>query len=145
MITIPLGIWVLFVYGLAAMSVHLSFVRFDRSEAYRRRTVHYVLITRNHAHQMEWYLRAIRWYADLRGMQLQVTIMDDGSEDETREIAECMRRSGELDISVIGFSRLRSMDMDSDPVKLTGEGENARFVDLRLPGEASKIPYVHVG
>lgn len=145
MVMFPLGIWVLCGYGLAALMVHWLYERSqsDGSEDHRR-GVHYVLVTRNHGLQMEWYLRALSWYAGLRRLNLQVTVLDEGSEDDTRTIAAQMRRAEGMDLAIYNLTQTGIAQELQEHNSLNNRGM-VFVVDLRMSGEASKIPYVHAG
>lgn len=140
---ISLIIWICAVYGLAVAAVHLMYKRSDRELLSAE---HYVLITRNHGGQLEWYLRAIGWHSTLRSVPYTVTLADDSSDDDTLKIAERMGADRGLDVEVIPFTTLSSQA--NEVLRLSQEpelhGRSVRLVDLRKPGEASKIPYVHV-
>ncbi|WP_223065968.1 hypothetical protein [Paenibacillus caui] len=141
---ISLGLWILLGYGLAAAVVHWLYSRSNGGmSGSRGRSIHYVLITRNHGRQLEWYLRAICWYAGLRSTHPTVTLIDEDSEDDTLAIAERMRRFEGIHLQVIKFSGVLSKE-ELERHSPDFQGESVLFIDLRQPGEASKIPYVHV-
>ncbi|ANS76104.1 hypothetical protein AWM70_17205 [Paenibacillus yonginensis] len=141
---ITLALWIVAGYALAALAVHGLYRRsLNREAAGERRFVHYVLVTRNHGRQLEWYLRAISWYAKLSSKPHLVTLVDEHSEDDTLAIAERMSRSEGMELQVIRFSgELSREDLAQHSPELEQDG--FLFVDLRKPGEAAKIPYVHV-
>ncbi|WP_138495827.1 hypothetical protein [Paenibacillus pinistramenti] len=139
-----LAVWIVAGYALAAVAVHLLYKRSAGGySGGKRRFVHYVLVTRNHGRQLEWYLRAISWYAKLSSIPHLVTLVDEHSEDDTLAIAERMERAEGMELQVIRFSgELSQDDLAGHSPQLEDEG--FLFIDLRKPGEASKIPYVHV-
>ncbi|RUT33282.1 hypothetical protein EJP77_06415 [Paenibacillus zeisoli] len=136
-------VWILLCYGLAAVLVHLMHRMYVRGRAGAPNREHYILVTRNHEQQMEWYLRAISWYAHLRGRDCRITVFDEGSEDDTLAITQLIKNSGDLELSVYGFSGRQGED-DMRRQAAAAEGETALLIDLRVPMEAAKIPYVHV-
>lgn len=139
---IPYMGWILLCYGLAAALVHMFHNRFSRSKR-KGKQIHYILVTHNHENQMEWYLRALSWYARLRGESLRVTVLDEESQDDTVAIMQRMQNMGGMELTVIGITATQNeeeMRARTSPV----EGEDAKYIDLRLPQEAAKIPYVHI-
>lgn len=139
---VPYMGWVLLGYGLAAALVHVFHGLHLRKGPRENPVLHYILVTSNHGQQMEWYLRALSWYARLRGMPLKVTVLDAGSEDDTVAIAWRFHAQGEMELTVIGLPVVQSEDME-DRATDAVDGSPI-FIDLRIPQEAGKIPYVHV-
>jgi hypothetical protein len=141
---IILALCVLLGYLLAAVAVHLLYRRSVREgSGLSRRSAHYVLVTSNHGRQLEWYLRALSWYAKLSSMSHLVTLVDEHSEDDTLAIAERFSKAEGLELQVIRFSgELSREDLVQHSPELQKNG--FLFIDLRQPGEAAKIPYVHV-
>lgn len=89
MISVLLG--VLGCYVVAAAVIHwCSVLRRRRGTSAK----HYVLIARNEAHRMEWYMRSLQRFSHLTGTDVKVTVVDGGSDDETMRIAEAFRKKG---------------------------------------------------
>ncbi|MGG6312644.1 hypothetical protein [Paenibacillus macerans] len=138
---VPYMGWVLLSYGLAAALVHLLHGLYLRRKP-KDRAIHYILVTSNHENQMEWYLRALSWYARLRGLPLRVTVLDESSEDDTLAIMQKLQAQGEMELTVIGLAAVRQEDVEAQAARLAGDSPVC--LDLRVPQEADKIPYVHV-
>ncbi|WP_340026154.1 glycosyltransferase family A protein [Paenibacillus sp. FSL K6-1096] len=84
-------IWIMCIYASAAALVHLLHHQGKtRAAARTGKRLHYILITRNHEAVVEWYLRVLAIYAFCTGRPLQVTVVDDGSEDGTLAVASRM-------------------------------------------------------
>ncbi|MGG3284517.1 hypothetical protein [Paenibacillus solani] len=133
-------LWILAVYGIAVALVHIMHARHLRRAGDgtgRRR--HYVLITSNHERQVEWYLRALSWYALLSGTRVRVTVLDDQSYDDTLKIVQRLTHLSGIELVygtlTSGDSTARQQDVDHD------EDETIR-IDLRNSLEAIPIPYV---
>lgn len=140
---VPYMAWILFSYGVAGVLVHLFHSRHLKYKPNSRKQVHYILVAHNHENQMEWYLRALMWYSCLRAQSLRITILDEGSQDDTLAIIERMKDANGMNLTVIGMAEMRNEHEiigHSNP----DDGEQAKFIDLRIPQEAAKIPYVHV-
>ncbi|MEK4513092.1 hypothetical protein [Paenibacillus sp. FSL K6-2524] len=140
---IPYMGWILLGYGLAAVLVHVFHSRYLRSKRKGNKQIHYILVTHNHENQMEWYLRALSWYARLRGESLRVTVLDEGSQDDTLAIMQRMQNMSGMDLTVIGITEVQD-EVEMRAVTSPDGGENSMYIDLRVPQEAAKIPYVHV-
>lgn len=194
--------WIVIGYGLAALLVHLFHRRYMRNERKDASESHYILVTRNHEHQLEWYIRALSWYARLRGECIRVTILDEASRDDTQAILSRLYNEAGISLNVMElpesaeevFSRYsesaeleRELDRSreltgdvgsvrdeasditspagkvgylgndidsckerasnigscSDSISGYGDLEQLVYIDLRVPQEANKIPYVH--
>ncbi|NBD26724.1 glycosyltransferase family A protein [Paenibacillus glycinis] len=89
MITVLL--WILGCYVAAAAVVYVfSAMRLGRE----RRAKHYVLIAGNEGARMEWYMRSLRRFSHMTGTDVKVTIVDNGSEDDTLSIARVFAKHG---------------------------------------------------
>lgn len=135
--------WVLLGYGLAAMLVHLLHGVLRRRQPKNGKRLHYVLVTHNYENRMEWVLRALSWYARLKGETVKVTVLDEASQDDTLEIIRRLQNQAGIELTVIGLMAASGDEVAHDSDALTEE-EIKVHVDLRIPQEAAKIPYVHV-
>ncbi|WP_055106068.1 glycosyltransferase family A protein [Paenibacillus ihumii] len=134
-------IWILFSYGIAGTLVHLFYSRHLKNPSIPRKQVHYILVAYNHENQIEWYLRALMWYSCLSAQSLRITILDEGSQDDTLAIIERMKYANRLNLTVIGRTGIQD-EHDMIRRSVPDEGEQLKFIDLRVPHEAAKIPYV---
>lgn len=75
-------------YGLAILGVHWSFYHWHRSTG--RKNI--ILRVRDNGTQIEWVVRSMLFYAWLRGKDVSIYILDEGSMDDTRDIAERLIR-----------------------------------------------------
>ncbi|MEG6590025.1 hypothetical protein [Paenibacillus barengoltzii] len=133
--------WILFSYGLAAALVHVLHGIVQQGKRKNRR-VHYILVTSNHENQMEWYLRALSWYARLRGLELRVTVLDESSQDDTLAILRKIQKQGGMELTVIDLAVVQQEDVEAYAATVAEDAPIC--IDLRVPREADKIPYVHV-
>ncbi|WP_058300355.1 hypothetical protein [Gorillibacterium timonense] len=82
---------ILGVYGLCAVIIH-AFYAYSRRTGESEEVYQLVVVTRNSAAKIEWYLYAYLFVSWLRGRQTVITVFDDSSEDETvsivRKVAE---------------------------------------------------------
>ncbi len=135
--------WIMLGYGLAAILVHFLHGVLLRRKPKDGKRLHYILVTHNHGNQMEWYLRALSWYAGLRGESVKVTVLDEASEDDTLAIIQRLRNQSGIELTTIGLMTADAEEINRQTALWTEE-EIKVHVDLRVPQEASKIPYVHV-
>ncbi|HEY4391643.1 MAG TPA: hypothetical protein VGN02_09905 [Paenibacillus sp.] len=139
--------WILISYGLAAAMVHLVHGQYLRMQPRSSKRMHYVLVTHNHEQQMEWYLRALSWYGRWRGHAVKVTVLDEASEDNTIAIAERLGHQSGMELKLARLAAVSEEDMKRYMLpteEQQNEVEHQLYIDLRSPGEANKIPYVHV-
>ncbi|PDO09789.1 MAG: hypothetical protein BLM47_10580 [Candidatus Reconcilbacillus cellulovorans] len=82
-------LWIAGCYGLVLLFVHLWHRRFAE-----RRTPepHFVLVTRNNQQHIEWVVRSLVWTARLRGKSIRISVLDDGSSDDTAAIVARLSR-----------------------------------------------------
>lgn len=72
-----------------------------------KRTVHYILMTRNNESQIEWYIRYFTIISWISGRPVGLTVLDEGSTDNTISILE---RLGGPYLEIIPQSQSISVD-----------------------------------
>ncbi|MMZ67607.1 hypothetical protein D1872_302050 [compost metagenome] len=77
-------------------------------------------------------------------MSLNVTIFDVASKDDTLAILQRLHNQEGLELKIIGISEVREEDIGQHMIHHTDGNNTPVYVDLRVPQEASKLPYVHV-
>jgi hypothetical protein len=77
-------IWIVGIYAAGLAMIHWLHWRWRKNG--EARTTHYVLMTRNNQHQVEWYIRSLHFFSWMKGRSIAVTVVDEGSTDETLEI-----------------------------------------------------------
>ncbi|UNK18079.1 hypothetical protein MNQ98_27310 [Paenibacillus sp. N3/727] len=135
-------LWILAIYGIAVALVHILHARRHRGGSPNRRSrMHYELITSNHERQVEWYLRALSLYALLSGTRVRVTVLDDRSDDDTMVIVHRLANLSGIELHV---SELNSDEDENKGIKKITSESDEHFIriDLRIPSEAVRIPYV---
>lgn len=136
-------IWIVVIYGLAIGIVHGLYARAykmqgDQQKGYNN---NYILITLNHERKIEWYVRALWLYAFLKGERLRILIIDHGSSDGTMRMIRRMSDWSGLDLSIGSSSGVYGDHMNDDYLLLKGT-ERSIWIDLRIPQEDRRIPYV---
>lgn len=113
-------------YGLAIALVHLGRSRFRWN---RRKPIHYVLITRNNAMQIEWYLRTLLFVSRLKARTIHIVVMDERSEDDTMAIAERLAETRPDHIEITEWNESAQLD------QMITRYENEEVVLVRLSNE----------
>ncbi|NHN33859.1 hypothetical protein [Paenibacillus agricola] len=81
-------LWIIGSYAASILLVHWC-CRRVRHEG--RKAVRVWLITNNNQLQMEWFIRYLHFSSWLKGKDIQMTIADQGSTDDTLAIVERLR------------------------------------------------------
>ncbi|WP_426450498.1 hypothetical protein ACP26L_00465 [Paenibacillus sp. S-38] len=89
-------VWIIGCYAAGIAVIHALHRQWKRRGA--RQAAHYVLYTQNAQMQLEWYLRSLFFFSWMKGRNIEVTLVDEGSADETLEIAVRMAREHSLSI-----------------------------------------------
>ncbi len=111
---IPEMMWIIGFYVAAAAWVHAWHGRNAGDAADKR---HYVLLAGNHQMQMEWYVRALRYYSGRTGTDIGITVvLDRASSDETGSIVELLARQDS------GIELVRNADDRDGSVEIGGIG-----------------------
>lgn len=114
-------VWVMGCYAAGIALVHLLHWHWNRRGT--ERAAHYILRTYNHQLQIEWYLRSLHFFSRLKGRPITVTVIDEGSTDDTLAIAERLR----LEHHLIIWS---TAEMDRDEWGLKHQDEEAIVIRL---------------
>ncbi|TYP75716.1 hypothetical protein [Paenibacillus methanolicus] len=121
---IEILLWVVGCYLVAAALVHAAFRLREKPKA-----EHYVLLAGNEQQRMEWYMRGLRRYSHRSGKEVQVTIIDRGSEDDTVRIASLFAKKG-MDVQLKdgtpfegSFQSALQGARNEQPAEVIGTGE----------------------
>jgi hypothetical protein len=98
-------LWIVGCYSAGIAVLHLLFGTRQEKPAKKARVL---LITKNNATQIEWYIRSLFFFSKLKGREIAATILDEGSTDETMKIIERLSQSHMLDVQVCSVNE--SMD-----------------------------------
>lgn len=119
-------------YGLGVVLVHLVH-SIHRGHKDRRRI--YVLVTHNNQAQIEWYIRSLSFFSWLKGREIDIHILDEGSTDDTMGIIERVARDSRAGVHM--FSPGMSLDdfmrkHENDPIVLVWLSGQGEMVNLPL-------------
>ncbi|RKN78870.1 hypothetical protein [Paenibacillus ginsengarvi] len=120
-------------YGLAIALVHLVWYRWRRS---RPNPIHYVLITRNNALHIEWYLRTLLFVSQFKAREVHIVVIDEQSEDETVAIVERMAATRTNQFDILEWSGPSQLD----EVMLRYANEEVVLVRLSNAEELQNLP-----
>lgn len=116
------------IYALGAFAVHVAHGRRGGRSAGSR---HYVLHARNEGRRLEWVVRALLWHGAFRESGIRITVIDDGSTDETPELLRLLARTCGIRRE-IGEPRARAEAGEA--------GRETVHVFLRRPEDWRKLP-----
>ncbi|MDF2958977.1 MAG: hypothetical protein K0S39_712 [Paenibacillus sp.] len=88
----------LWIFGSYAASIALVHWFYRRRRNEEHQATHFLLITCNSQMQVEWYIRSLHFFSRLKGREIQVTLADEGSTDDTLEIVDRFRQEYQLHI-----------------------------------------------
>ncbi|MCM3628101.1 hypothetical protein M3194_12065 [Paenibacillus glycanilyticus] len=136
-------------YALAAALVHVAY-RLRREK--KRKSKHYVLVAHDQHMKMEMLLRQFSSYSRRMGTDVQLTVVDSQSADETAQIVDRLRReNGNITVFADESLKERKRSQSKDHAAgliwmLQNEGivskpDQAILVDLQNPSDLSKMPF----
>lgn len=138
-------LWIVGCYALVAAAVHAA--SRVRSQGERKKR-HYVLVAGNEQLRMEWYLQSLQYFSYFTGTEVKVTVIDNGSEDETMRIVRVFATEG-MDVDIESGVRMESAlnqlqaAQEGDYQGSEASGTQAPpivFIDLKNPADVSKLP-----
>lgn len=122
-------LWIAGCYGLALLFVHLWHRRFSGN---RTSEPHFVLVTKNNQQHIEWVVRSLVWAARLRGKSIRISVLDDGSSDETAAIVARLSRR---------FEGLRWAAYDGAEAAVSEAAKSRKYwFDLRQSRQIWRVP-----
>lgn len=133
-------IWIAVIYGLAIAIVHGIYAATEKVESHQRKRKgnEYIYITSNHENHVEWYVSALWLYSCLRSKEVRILVVDHASSDETVRMVRRMSSYSGLNLSV----RVCADGDEPSSHVSQEEMERSTLIDLRIPYEAGRIPYV---
>lgn len=138
-------LWIVCVYALGAASVHAASWRRSRRLSGAK---HYVLYTLNDGRHIEWVVRSLVIFHWLRGRQVLITVVDEGSTDETLHIVSSLARSHALYVCNLDAANdLLTGQQSSNTPSLHAEPFSDTYVELipitlRRSEDWQKLPMV---
>lgn len=137
-------IWIAIIYGLAIAIVHGVHAATDKVSDNRRKGYdnQFIFITSNHENHVEWYVRALWLYSYFRNKEVRILILDHASSDETVRMIRKMSEYSGFNLSVRVCAEVDEDVISNYDYVSQEELEGSTVIDLRIPHEAGRIPYV---
>jgi glycosyltransferase involved in cell wall biosynthesis len=121
-----LGFLLIFVgYVLSIVVIHECFRR-ARRKNHKETLV--AVITYNSQLQVEWFVRSLLFFSRLKGREVQITVIDEGSTDETMAIIERLQRKQDLIHVEEGSLQNWIADRDNDRILIVRLGHQEDLV-----------------
>lgn len=116
-------LWIVLAYGMAAAAVrllhtwHSTFLKAsDEDQKAGSQREHYIIMTSNHEHQVEWLIRMFKIRSWIVSSPVKVTVIDHVSEDLTVPIVERLQPCGGIELAVMSAA--------------SGSGQEVQLPDL---------------
>ncbi|MBM7566486.1 glycosyltransferase family A protein [Paenibacillus sacheonensis] len=87
------------IVGCYVLAAAVIFILAAMRRGRERSAKHYVLLAGNEGQRMEWYMRSLHRFSHLTGTDVKVTVVDNGSKDDTLRIARVFAKRG-MDVRV---------------------------------------------
>lgn len=94
-------------YGISIILVHLFHFFHIKN---KKRSVQYLVITRNNQLQIEWYIRFLLFFSWLRAKNMNITILDEGSTDDTLAIVKRLAQHLRTEIRTVELGYSQTLD-----------------------------------
>ena len=129
-------LWIVGAYALGAALVHAVFWYMQRAETGAK---HYVLYTLNDGPHVEWAVRSLILFYWLQGRQVLITVIDEGSTDETLDIVQSLARRHMLHV------RRADSDSGQDTGVVISSVQDFEIIHIRLrqPEDLQKLPLTY--
>ncbi|WP_232697956.1 hypothetical protein [Brevibacillus daliensis] len=88
-------IWLLAAYGCSTLLLKMGYILLNRETTLITVTepmTHYQLLVYNSEHRLEAVVRKLMFQSGLYGRSIQISIVDDGSSDDTVKMKEILHR-----------------------------------------------------
>jgi hypothetical protein len=123
------GLFIIGTYFCSAIIIHLAYSRISMNNT---ESTHYVLYTLDNQLHIEWIIRSLVLFYWLQGKSISITIIDEGSSDDTLAILSLLSKHHQLDV--------RFMDDDGpQPLPLR---DTSIHIRLSQPEDMHKLPQV---
>lgn len=138
---IPGLLWMIGSYGLCIVLVHAAHAW---ARGGRQAVCHYVLIGRNQQLRMEWFIRSLLLFGWLRGCSVQITVLDEGSQDDTLEIVRRLQQQSDGFLSIVECSHDRETALQQlEHDRKRGNTDELIIVELSSQSDLAKLPLLH--
>ncbi|MCD1260854.1 hypothetical protein B5M42_018795 [Paenibacillus athensensis] len=91
-------LWIVGCYGVSIALLHILF-GIRRNVA--KKSTRVVLITKNNQNHIEWYIRSLFFFSNMRGKPIAATVLDEGSSDDTISIVRRLAQTHEVRLETL--------------------------------------------
>lgn len=109
-------LWIVVCYGSAIAAVHAAHALWKKNGTGQPSGKHYILVTNNSGQQVEWVFRALAWYVRMKGIGVKITVLDEGSHDDTIPIVERIAANGDSDVAILYTTDRVAEDSDESSI-----------------------------
>lgn len=126
-------LWFVGIYVMGIGLVHLSHLLYQRGEM---KVVHYVFITHNNQLQVEWFMRSILLFSWMKGQNINISVLDTGSSDDTLAIIKYLTLHRYVTVKV----QQSPGDIEDYLASQEGEGQEVIAIELSKQEDIRKLP-----
>lgn len=123
------GLLIIGTYFCSAIAIHLAYSRMSINDIESK---HYVLYTLDNQLHIEWIIRSLILFYWLQGKSISITIIDEGSSDDTLAILGLLSKHHQLDVRL----------MDDDHPQTLPLRDTSIHIRLSQPEDMHKLPQV---
>lgn len=132
-------LWIIGSYGTCIALVHIAHAWGQRKVKPIR---HFVLVSHNNQLQVEWYVRLLLLFAWVKGQPMKITVVDEGSTDDTISIVSKIKRYFGADLTVLhGRHHIELIERQREREKALYRAEEELIViELNNADDLAKLP-----
>ncbi|MEX1028750.1 MAG: hypothetical protein WDZ91_01745 [Paenibacillaceae bacterium] len=123
------GLFILGTYFCGALAIHLAYSWVNSHDVEAK---HYVLYTLDNQLHIEWIIRSLIVFHWLQGKSISITIIDEGSSDDTIAILSLLSKHHRLDVRLL----------DDEGPQLLPLRDTSIHIRLSQPEDLRKLPQV---
>jgi hypothetical protein len=123
------GLLIIGAYFCSAIAIRLAYSRMSINDIESK---HYVLYTLDNQLHIEWIIRSLILFYWLQGKSISITIIDEGSSDDTLAILGQLSKHHQLDVRL----------MDDDHPQTLLLRDKSIHIRLSQPEDMHKLPQV---
>lgn len=104
---------------------------------------HYILFTNQNQLRIEWYIRSLLFLSWLKGRTITITLIDEGSTDETLEIVQKLSLQCKADIQILqSLQDLRADQGGQSPhdLRTSQDGQSLKVHQASQDGQSRRDP-----
>jgi hypothetical protein len=123
------GLFIIGTYLAGVLAIHLAYSWLNSQDT---EAEYYVLYTYNNQLQIEWIIRSLIVFYWLQGKSISITIIDEGSSDDTFAILSILSQHHQLDVRLADDDSLQQLPLRDTSI----------HIRLSKPEDLQKLPQV---